>query len=139
MKIVVNKVFTSRASGVLAGALVITGSIIFTTNLPRNLGGETATLFIIVFSIFPALIGLFVSLFNKSGKRTYLRIGITQIIIGLVLAGISYLMLGSYSFGPKYSYYWEYANLAVTGILIFIISGIYLVANNSKLRRKVDR
>src|SRR5438067_2215371 len=97
MKTIANKVFTSMFTGVLAAALVIVGSIIFTTNLPNDLGGSAGTLFLIVFSMFPALIGGFVSIFNVPDKRTYLRIGITQILIGLLVAFATYVMLGSYS------------------------------------------
>lgn len=143
MKAIANKLVTSILPGVLAGVMVIAGSIIYIngsiSSYGRSLGTEAAALVLIVFSIFPSFIGSLVSLFNKSNKPTYLRIGITQIFLGLYLAVINFLMFGPTSYGPKYSYHWEYVNLAVGGSLIFIISGIYLVANNSKLRRKVDR
>src|SRR4051812_47848174 len=89
---VASRYFTSKVPGVLAGLLVIAGimMLIIGPSLVGSgcgiLGCESGIFMLTIFQILPALLGLLASLYyNKPGKYSYLRYGISQIFLGLCL------------------------------------------------------
>lgn len=140
MKTILNKIATSKIPGVLAGLMVIGGSIYYFNNMKtdsHDFFSGFVVIFLIIFSLFPAFLGALASFrHNKPGKVSYIYFGISQILLGLLLGVLNFIALILFSGYPRYTPYWVYANLVIGGSIIFFISGVYLVAFNSKLREK---